>query len=75
MCLALNPQGQCFGTIDVAAQNLNLISSGLKLKQEGMKPPVFAKCSFPLTAEGLSVPSPLESKYLLAPLRIAALMA
>lgn len=73
--LAVNRQGQCFGTINVAPQSLNPVRRRLKLKQKGMKSPVFVKCSFPLTTEGLLIPSLLESKCLPDLLRAAALLA
>lgn len=44
------------------------------MKQEKMNPPIFAKWSSPLIADGLLVPSLLESKCLPAPFRVMALL-
>lgn len=74
MSFVINLQVQCFGTINVALQSLNPVSSRLKLKRDKMNPAMFAKWSFPLIADSLLVPSLLESKCLPAPFRVTVLL-
>lgn len=74
MSCAINLQVQCFGTINVALQSLNPVSGRLKLEQEKMNPPIFAKWSFPLIAGSLLVPYLLESKCLPGPFRVTVLL-
>lgn len=74
MSFSISLQVQFFGTINVALQSLNAVSRRLNLKQEKINPPMFAKWSFPLIADGLLVPSLLESKCLPAPFRVTALL-